>query len=860
MARRSIPKFSETIIGWLIQGPLQEEILGDLQEYYEELEGPAWKTSLIFWFQVTHCVRPSLMKSIMRFRRYTRLGSFLFQLKFNLRTMRNNRFSTAISLLTIVMGVLGFQLTYSWISNEESMDQFHSKKDRIGIGVARLTPESNLISLAISRLYQIDFSEFPEIEDYISIHTYMPGEIQFEVNDVAYSGKGLVVDSTFLDFFDFELTRGNKHSLSDPKSIIITEDYGLKTFGEIDPVGKIVKINCDQEGSYRVAAIAKEIPSNSSLTFDFLIPKHSQEFWRRAPQDIVLLKEGFLIDQLNAKLDEFGVTSEQFPNSEVFLYPFKDIYQDHPINISLFSKYGDANNLNTIKFIAWALLLVTIICFTNLQTSVQIAAMDQVKLKQVIGAAKRQLISEWMIRAFIYAAASLMISITLYYLCFESIVHYLNLELDLIPSKDLLVIWGATMSTVLVSFQVASSHVLNRIRKPIIQYKHKIQKIGFSRNALAIVQYVVTILVFIGSVIISLQLEFLVKKDLGVQQSEIVSVKFFDIIPNARQDSVERARILEKHQMILRRLDQNPNISSVSQGLMPLGLAYDLPFKTAGSLDDFTPIKTLNADPGFINVFELELVEGRFYDDRDENNALSFVINEAAKDYFKIENIHDAKLTYKGNNEQYQVIGVVKDFHFEHLSQEIKPLILPYFIRTDNEIIIRYQKDADEEVIQFLEQLYREVNPNGIFTANFFSDRVANQYAKEKKVKRIYSLFGLIALLLSSVTLFSFVYHESKRRTKEMGIRKVVGANMTEIFKLISYSFFKSIGISLVIAIPIGWYLMDMWLQSFANRIDQKLWMYLFISIIVIIWAMCATLWHTTRVSKLNPVQSLRYE
>ena len=860
MAARRFPKFTETIIGWFIQGPLQEEILGDLQEYYEELEGPSWKTSIVFWFQVIHCVRPSLMKNIMSFKNYSRLGSVLFQIKFNLRTMRKNQVSTIISLLTIIIGVLGFQLTYSWITNEESMDQFHSKKDRIGVGVARLTPESNLISLAISRLYQIDYSEFPEIEDHISIHTYMPGEIQFEANAISYSGKGLVVDSSFLDFFDFELARGDKKVLSDPKSIIITEDFGFKTFGEIDPIGQIVKINCDQEGSYRVAAIAKRIPSNSSLTFDFIIPKHSQEFWRRAPQDVVLLKEGFLIDQLNTKLNHFGETSERFPNSEVFLYPFKDIYQDHPINISLFSKYGDANNLNTIKFIAWALLLITIICFTNLQTSVQIASMDQVKLKQVIGAAKRQLISEWMIRGLIYGAISLAISISLYYSCFEFIVQYLKLELDLVPNKDLLLIFGATMATVLISFQVASSHVLNRIRKPIIQYTHKIQKIGFSRNALAIVQYAVTILVLIGSVIISLQFDYLVKKDLGIQQSEVVSVKFFDIIPNARQDSIERARILEKYQTILRRLDQNPNISSVSQGLMPFGYAYDLPFKTLGSLDDFTPIKTLNADPGFINVFELELVEGRFYDERDENNALSFVINEAAKDYFKIENIHDAKLTYKGNNEQYQVIGVVKDFHFEHLSQEIKPLILPYFIRTDNEIIIRYQKEADEEVIQFLEHLYREVNPNGIFTANFFSDRVSNQYAEEKKVKRIYSLFGLIALLLSSVTLFSFVYHEAKRRTKEMGIRKVVGANMTEIFKLISYSFFKSMGISLIISIPIGWYLMDLWLQNFANRIDQKLWMYLFISIVVMIWAMGATLWHTTKVAKLNPVQSLRYE
>lgn len=861
MASQRFPKLAEKLLGWFIKDELLEELLGDLQEYHHELISfPLWRRIPLFWFHLISCLRPILLRKFFPSRESGLLSLLRFQIRFNLRVMAKNRASTTFSFLTIVIGILGFFLTFSWVENEASMDKFHANGDRIGIGVARLTPESNLIALSVSRLFQIDYQEHPEIEKVMFIHTYMPGEIELVANHVSYGGKGLVVDSTFFDFFDFKVSRGAYDALADPSNIIITQEYAEKVFGTNDPLDQLVHINCDQEGTFRVAAIVERIPSNSSLTFDFLIPRHSKTFWRRAPQDIILLKNAQTLSSLNAKIKEHGAKSERFPNSEVYFYPFEQIYRDHPINISLFSAYGNSGNLKTVKFIALALLLITVICFTNLQFAVQSNELTKAKLKHIIGANKSHLLGEWMVRGLMLFLVTFCITLAIYHWLFPSLVSYLSLRLDEDLAVAAKIIGVTAFGTIVLSTFIASSNLLSNIRKPGLLPQNPIGSIGPSRKVFAVFQYALTIVLIIGTIVITSQLRYLLAKDLGIQQSEIVSSKFFDIIPNARQDSVKRAKIIQQHQSVMQRLRQHPDITGVSQGILPFDYAYDLPFKIAGSSEDFIPIKTLNADPGFAQVFDLQIVEGRFFDEHDENNDFKVVINESAKAFFGIEIIEDARLIYKVNNTPYQVIGVVEDFHFEHLSQEIKPLILPYYTRMDNEIMIRYRKGTDKTTIQFVEALYEEVNPEGIFSAPFFSDTIADQYANEEKVRKLYTIFGTVALILSTVTLFSFVYQESKRRTKEVGIRKVNGASPRDILALFSVSFLKTIFIALLIAVPIGWYLMSLWLGNFSNRVDQGVATYLLIISLILLWCLSAIGWHALKIARLNPVESLRYE
>ncbi|WP_436514675.1 ABC transporter permease [Ekhidna sp. To15] len=861
MGKSRPPKFADRLLGFFIKGELLEEVLGDLYEYHAELsETPSWKRPILYWFHVLNFIRPELVKKIAGKMKLNNLGMIQLMFKLSFRHMRKKMLMTAISLITLITGVLSFQLTFSWLRNEISMDDFHENRDRIAIGVARLSPESNLIAFSISGLFQIDYSEYPEIEKSLLIHTYMRDEIKFYSDGVAYGGKGLIADSTFFDFFDFKLQVGTNDALTSPTNVIVTKEFADKVFGDEDPMGKIIEITCDQKGTYQVAGILDKIPSNSSIKFDFLIPKHSKNFWRRAPQDFIMLKQGSSLDQLNNKLRDVANASERFKNSEAFAYPFKDVFEEKPFNVKLFAKYGNAGNLKTVTLIAWALLFITIICYTNLQTSVQVAEMNKVKLKHIIGASKRHLVVEWMIRGFIYFLIATASSLILYHSIFNGLVNFIGLELDMQPLNDSLIIAGVILIAVLLSSLIASSNVFRRLVDLDVKKEKTTYAIGLSRRILAVFQYAITVVLLIGSVIVALQLRFMQNKDLGIHQTEIVSTSFFDVIPDARQDSAKRAEIERKHKYVIDRLSKHPSIQAVSQAKHPLGFAYDLPFKLSSSSDDFIPVKTLNTDPGFFKIFNPTIIEGRYFDETDENNAIKLVINESAKKFFKIQNIEETRLTYKLDNESYQIVGVVEDFHFEHLSQEIQPLILIYFTRLDNEIIVRYRNGRAKETLEFVEEIYREVNPEGIFTASFFEGKVASQYAKEVKVGRLYSIFGFIAILLSSVTLFSFVYHETNRRTKEVGVRKVNGASPEDIFKLFSLSFLKTILVALIASIPLGWYAMEQWLGDFSNRIEQELWMYVLITAIVLVWALIAIFWHTLKVAKLNPIQSLRYE
>ena len=853
-------KFTERFLSWFIKDELLEEVLGDLYEYSNEISHqPTIKRKLLLWFHTLHFIRPSLIKSVTG-RRLNYLGMILLMFKMGFRQIQKKKLISFIGLITLVTGVLSFQLIFSWIKNELSMDDFHSNRDRISIGVARLSPESNLIAFSISGLYRIDYSQFSEVEKSMYIHTYMPGEIKFHTDGVAYGGKGLVADSVFFDFFDYHFQVGNKEALYDPSSVIITEPFARKVFGDKDPMGHFINITCDQKGTYKVAGILDKIPSNSSITFDFLLPSHSKDRWRRAPQDFIMLKEGADVSRINEKLAEIAKSSERFPNSEAFLYPFKEVYENKPFNIKLFAKYGSTNNLRTVTLIAWALLFITIICYTNLQTSVQLAEMDKVKLKHVIGAARGHLVVEWLVRGFIYFVIATGVSLVLYHTMFNMMINFIGLEIDKHPLSNSLIIIATIFLSVCISSLIASSNVFNTLKDLDIRRPKISKRIGLPRRIIAVVQYAISIALLIGSTIVALQLRFMLNKDLGIDQTEIVSTQFFDVIPDARQDSLKRAEVEKNHKYVIDRLRKNPDVSGVSQAKVPLGFAYDLPFKLTTSSENYIPIKTLNTDPDFYEIFNVSLAEGRFFNETDENGDFKLVINESAKKFFAIENIAEEKLKSKVDSESYQIVGVVEDFHFEHLSQEVKPLILTYFTRLDNDIIIRYRADTEKQTLEFLEELYREVNPKGIFNASFFDDKVEKQYAQIEKVRRLYSIFGFIAILLSSVTLFSFVFHETNRRTKEVGVRKVNGASPIDILKLFTLSFLKSIVLALILSIPVGWYVMENWLADFSNRIQQEFWMYVLISGIVLLWGFLAIFWHTFKVARVNPIESLRYE
>ena len=285
MAIKHPPRFIEKLIKLVCREELVEEILGDLFEYYQECaEQPGLKRFFLYFFHALHFMRPRLLRRWTSASPFNFVGRFQLNLRTSIRSMLRNKVVGALSLMSLVVGAVCFQMVNAWLLNEHSMDLFHEDVENIHLMTTRMNPKTDWAALDVAGILGVDYAKLPEIKSSTRIHAYHDSEIKFKTEGVTYTGKGLVVDSTFLSILTFPVQKGNKLALNDPNSIILTSEYANRIFGDEDPIGKRVDISCDQQGSYQVAAILKEIPSNSSITFDFLIPRHSKRFWRRMPQ------------------------------------------------------------------------------------------------------------------------------------------------------------------------------------------------------------------------------------------------------------------------------------------------------------------------------------------------------------------------------------------------------------------------------------------------------------------------------------------------------------------------------------------------------------------------------------------------
>ncbi len=272
----SPPQFAERLLGWFCKGRLLEEILGDLYVFPEVLlDQPNWKRKTIYWFHVFHFLRPSLVKRLSGTQKLNYYGMLKLYLRTSFRQLFKHRLVSAVSLFTLIVGAISFHLIYAWIDNELNMDQFHSKRNRIHLAISKFNEMSDFIPVAPGVFFRLDYKQLPEVEKVMVIHAYNEDQIKLKKGAISYPGKAWVVDSVFSDFFDFKLRSGDKEALKNPGNIVVTQEFANKLFPDQNPLGKMVEVNCDQVGLYQIGAVIEDIPANSSINIDFLVPRHS---------------------------------------------------------------------------------------------------------------------------------------------------------------------------------------------------------------------------------------------------------------------------------------------------------------------------------------------------------------------------------------------------------------------------------------------------------------------------------------------------------------------------------------------------------------------------------------------------------
>ncbi len=864
MSVKKPPRFIERLIKLVCREELVEEILGDLFEYYQECgdKKPIHRWFL-YLFHALHFMRPRLLRRFTSASPLNFLGKLQLNLRISIRSLLRNKVVASLSMVSLIIGAVCFQMVNAWLLNEHSMNLIHDKGDRIHLMIAKFNPKTDWAAFDVARVYDLDYDQLPEIEESTLVHTYNVDEIKLSTGLVTHSGKGLVVDSTFLDIFDFPIIEGNLSALQDPNSILLTTEYAKRVFGEENPIGKRLTVTCDQHGTYQVGAVLKDIPSNSSITFDFLVPRHSKNFWRRMPQSIVLLHGGVNADSFRQKVSLMGQGNERFPESLISTVPLNELYSKSPIRVSLFEKYGNHTILQNMQWVAVVILLITIMTFVNLQTSFHLTLANKLGIKQAVGATRLDVIFELLVSRMIYLVVAFVAGFVIYQSVFPYYVQLLGLDLDVNPLMDLWGIGSVVLLSVAISWFALFIQSLKIDMMSVLSGTFKIRSPRIQRVLLT-GQFAITIVLLVATFVVYLQVRYMLNKDTGIDHQNIISFDLFEIAPNGSQDSVARIKIQNDYLFAREQLSQNSSIDAITQGRLPLGEAYRSSWKIVSDGEEYLPVKTMPVDPGYDDVFGLQMKEGRFFSDTlDSSDDYQLVINESAQKLWGIDDIHNVRLVTntRGNNQQaYSIIGVVEDYHFEHMANEVSPLVLSYFVWEDQTFLIKASSNEYTNLINDLEALHDKINPTGIFTYDLAENQFEEQYAKEKNTSVVYNVFSVIALVLSMIGLFTFAYHETNRRIKEVGIRKVVGAGTGNIFWLLNKPFIKSVSIAFFLATPLVYFLMQNWLQNFGNRIELHWWIFLLTGVFILIVSTLTVAARIIGISSRNPVESLRYE
>lgn len=793
-----------------------------------------------------------------------------YYFKFALRQLFRNKLIAFGSIASMVVGVLSACLIYVWVDNELSTDRFHENAGNIYLTVAQQSPIDKAEPIGAKLFFNVDYNDYPQVKGVLSTALYNENRMKLVKDDVEYRGRGLVTDSTFFDFFDFELIEGDRENvMKDPTSLVITESMALRIFGENDPIGQTLYLECDRTGYFEVRAIMKDIPSNSSINFDFMVPSHMHDWWGIASQEFLLVEDGFDKESFDDGFKHVGRKHPQFKESIMSTVAFIDIYFDHRFSGDLFVRFGNRDEVNTLILVALIVLFVSIFNFTNLQTTLSLSLLKTRGIKQVNGAGRRDFTIELIVNRLIYSFICMLITFLLFQLVKPFYLGFLEISQNFTTMQLALALVAGVSVFMLISglFTALQTSSVNTSQALIGDLNKT--KSGNASKLLTTVQYVFAITLIIVAAVVFKQFKFMQNKDLGYKTENVVSINFFERVPyNFDNPDITRQREAaqkEDYKLVKSELLKIPGVTAFSQGPLPVeGSVSSMSWKLANSDYEYSDVNLMTLESTYSEILDLEVIQGRFFSDSlDRSRQHKVVINEAAMNYWGLDNIEGAKVassSWDGEEDPWQVIGVVKDFHFEHLSKKVEPLIMTYFNDVEKEFLVRLNGQRFQETIASIEELFNQVNPKRVFEYTLLENKVAAQYEREKKLSEVFILFTLIGLVISSIGLFTFALYETRKRIKEIGIRKVVGASVEQVVGLLSASFVKWVFLAFLIACPLGYYFMDSWLAGFANQTTLNWWLFAGAGVLTLLLALLTVIGQTYMAARRNPVESLRYE
>jgi putative ABC transport system permease protein len=806
---------------------------------------------------------------------------FLNYLKIAIRNLKKKKGYSFINIFGLAVGIACCILIMLYIQNELSYDHYNKKIDRI----YRVHLEAKIgnheinTAAACAPCGPIFTREIPEVENFTRIRNYGFPVIRYK--DKAFSEEKFYwVDSTFFDVFTVPFLEGNQETaLSQPNNVVITESTAKKYFGNEDPMGKI--LNADKRVDYIVTGVIKDFPENSSFHFNFLGSLSHYKVWTdqwwlsNNYYTYILVKKGTSKSELEKKIYAITkkyvspqlqqVVGESYDKMlasgsryKYVLQPLSDIHLQSHLSDEI-EPNGDITYIYIFSIIALAILLIGCINFMNLSTARSSGRAKEVGIRKTLGSNQPQLIKQFLTETILMSFIAMIFALMLVELFLPAFNSVAGKNLDLQLGGNLYAIPVLIIFTLIVGFitGVYPAFVLSSFipAKVLRGGSRKSSSRAWLRNTLVITQFSISIILIIGTFIIKGQLDYIQNKKLGFDRDQILIIKKTDDIGKYINDFKND-------------LKQNSNIVDVTNSLsVPGGHFADNAFKRDGAgPEDIKDIKLIYSDYDFVNTYKIKMIGGRFFSQDFPSDTTSVVINKAAVKFLGLKDPVGKYIDNIGETPEttvkYKVIGVTDDFNFESLHHEIEPLMM--FLFRDNGfgtfVSVRITSKDVTNTINYISSVWQKYAGNEAFDYSFFNNDFAKLYSSEQRTGQIFSVFSILAIFIACLGLLGLAAYTAEQRTKEIGIRKVLGASVSEIIFMLTKEFTKWVIIANIIAWPAAYFLMNGWLQNFAYKINISIWIFILSGICALLIAVITVGYQAIKAATANPVKSLRYE
>lgn len=875
------PKWADKLLKRLIPDHVQEFVVGDLLEYYDLRLKSKGRFNANFYY-LLDVISACRLFALRRSTHSNTKTMFKYYFKLSWRNLVRQKVYSSIKIGGFALGIAATLLIALFVQDELSYDQSYTSQQQIFRVLNESTHPEHLerwssfpppVKPALE-------NEFPEIElvgRMINFDWFDAGNNQFrpvESKTNIYEEGFVYADPELLDILEIPMVYGDHSALNNPNSMVISRAKADKYFPGQDPVGQQIVLNENMDRVYSIGGVMENPPSNSFFQFDFLITLTDREFWngeqtswgswnysvflklkqgadyQLLEEKLLLIRDDYIIPYNKERGDQRAEDMAQYyrfdvqPVDEIHLY--SDKTHDN-------LKHGDISIVWLFGAIAVFILLLACINFINLSTAKSANRAREVGMQKVLGSLKSEIIRQFLTEAFLYTSIAFVIGLLIVFLT----LPFFNSMAD----KSLFIPWGewwlipgllgfllviSIFSGLYPSFYLSTFQPIQILKGNL---SHGAKNSNF-RGSLVVFQFATSIILIICTIVTYRQMDFILNKKIGFDKDQVMLIQGANTLSSQSESFKNELMTL-------------PSVTSVSYtDFLPItGTRRDgNSFWKEGKrkIDKGVGAQKWRVDEDYLKTMGMKLVQGRNFSSKMASDSTAIIINESMAKELALENPIDEIIT-NGFESDFHIIGVVEDFHFDSFKREVGPLSLAYG-GSGSIMIVKFNADQPEQMLSQVNDVWEVFMPNQSIRYTFLDDSYARMYDQVSRTGKVFTLFAVLAIVVACLGLFALSAFMVEQRGKEISVRKVLGASITQIFGLLTSNFLKLVLISIVIAAPVGWFLMRQWLDDYAYHIDITWDVYVIAGLVSLIISLLTISSESLKAGLINPVKKLRSE